>query len=119
MGRAWVFREGILLSILAIVASCAGARGDSGLWADAGTGGSDATDPGSFVDGAPPNGQGPGPLGPSAPVTDFPAPVIDGNAPPNSATLFGPPTQGAGAGGPCLVEPESNVIYPQNWLRPR
>ena len=53
------------------------------------------------------------------PVTDFPAPILDGTAPANSATLFGPITQGATSGGPCLVEPETDVIYPQNWLRPR
>jgi mono/diheme cytochrome c family protein len=59
------------------------------------------------------------PVKPSGPVTDFPAPVLDANAPPNSATLFGPPTQGAASGGPCLLEPEDNVLFPQNWLRPR
>jgi hypothetical protein len=54
------------------------------------------------------------------PVADFSStPVIDGNAPPNAAAAFGPPTQGAGLSGPCLVEPENNVLYPQNWLRPR
>jgi hypothetical protein len=56
---------------------------------------------------------------PSGPVTDFPEPVLDGNAPSNSSTLFGPASQGASSGGPCIVEPENDVIYPQNWLRPR
>jgi Tol biopolymer transport system component len=59
------------------------------------------------------------PIQPSGPVTDFPTPVLDGTAPTNSATLFGPTTQGATSGGPCLVEPENNALYPQNWLRPR
>jgi hypothetical protein len=62
---------------------------------------------------------GTAPVQPTGPVTDFPQPVLDGNAPPSSPSLFGPPTQGAASGGPCLVEPESDVVYPQNWLRPR
>jgi hypothetical protein len=56
---------------------------------------------------------------PSGPVTDFPTPVLDGTAPANSGTLFGPAGSGAASGGPCIVEPESDVLYPQNWLRPR
>jgi hypothetical protein len=56
---------------------------------------------------------------PSGPVTDFPTPIFDGTAPSNSGTLFGSEGSGASTGGPCLVEPESDVIYPQNWLRPR
>jgi hypothetical protein len=56
---------------------------------------------------------------PSGPVKDFPTPVFDGTAPSNSASLFGPAAQGAATGGPCIVEPESNVLYPQDWLRPR
>jgi hypothetical protein len=56
---------------------------------------------------------------PSGPVTDFPVPIFDGTAPMSSDTLFGPPGTGAKSGGPCLVEPESDVLYPQNWLRPR
>jgi hypothetical protein len=56
---------------------------------------------------------------PTGPVTDFPSPILDGTAPADSATLFGPPSQGASTGGPCLVEPGSDVVFPQNWLRPR
>jgi WD40-like Beta Propeller Repeat len=56
---------------------------------------------------------------PTGPVTDFPQPVIVTGAPSNAATLFGPTSQGASSGGPCLVEPESDVVYPQDWLRPR
>jgi hypothetical protein len=70
---------------------------------------------GGTLDGA----TGTSPVEPTGPVTDFPAPVVDGNAPATSATLFGPMTQGASAGGPCLLEPSGNVVYPQNWLRPR
>ncbi len=33
----------------------------------------------------------PGVVQPTGPVTDFPAPIFDGNAPPNAPTLFGPP----------------------------
>jgi hypothetical protein len=62
---------------------------------------------------------GNGPVMPTGPTTDFPAPIFDGTAPMNSDTLFGAPGQGAMSGGPCLVEPEGDVLYPQNWLRPR
>ncbi len=41
------------------------------------------------------------------------------SAPANSQTLFGPPSQGAQSGGPCLLEPEVGSLYPHNWLRPR
>jgi len=56
---------------------------------------------------------------PSGPVTDFPKPVLDGTAPTNAPSLFGSVSQGSSSGGPCIIEPESNVVYPQNWLRPR
>ncbi len=82
------------------------------------SGGGDASTPILFSDGGGVSSP-PGAVQPSGPVTDFPAPVIGGTAPANSPTLFGPPSQGATSGGPCLVEPESDVIYPQNWLRPR
>jgi len=65
-----------------------------------------------------------GPL--AGPFTDFPStPILDmpdggtGAAPSNSAQLFGPTSQGATTGGPCLIEPEVGSIYPNNWLRPR
>jgi hypothetical protein len=52
-----------------------------------------------------------------APVIDQP----DGGtaAPAASADLFGPASQGAATGGPCLLEPELGALYPNNWLRPR
>src|SRR4029078_2140916 len=50
---------------------------------------------------------------------DFPpTPVLVGSAPANAATIFG----GAGTGspgGPCLIEPQDNTLFPYNWLRPR
>jgi hypothetical protein len=55
---------------------------------------------------------------PTGPVTDFPTPVFDGNAPTNAPTLFGPAGQGATSGGPCITEPSSDALFPQNWLRP-
>jgi hypothetical protein len=54
---------------------------------------------------------------PSGAVLDVPD--GGGGAPSNAAQLFGPPSQGARAGGPCLVEPEVGALYPNNWLRPR
>jgi hypothetical protein len=56
---------------------------------------------------------------------DFPQPILDNPnggtqaVPPNAPSLFGPPSQGAQTGGPCLVEPEIGALYPKNWLRPR
>jgi hypothetical protein len=54
--------------------------------------------------------------------TDFPAaPILyagNGATPPpaNAAGLFGAPGSG---GGPCLLEPEPDALYPRNWLRAR
>jgi hypothetical protein len=54
------------------------------------------------------------------PYTDFPAdPIIDGDAPADSPSLFGDPTSGSETGGPCLVEPELGALIPNNWLRLR
>jgi hypothetical protein len=66
-----------------------------------------------------------GPL--AGPFADFPAsPLLDatdgGGAsepPTNAADLFGPASQGAATGGPCLIEPETGSLYPNNWVRPR
>lgn len=56
----------------------------------------------------------------AGPWSDFPsAPILDGSAPADAATLFGDPTTGAPAGGPCLQEPEPGTLFPRNWLRPR
>ena len=61
---------------------------------------------------------GSGGSGGGGPFMDFPAgPIIDTGAPANSGTLFG--GQGAGSGGPCLIEPEPGTLFPRNWLRPR
>jgi hypothetical protein len=87
------------------------------LTKDAGSG---QTLPGTGTDGGlGDGGTGTGVATPTGPVKDFPAPIFDGTAPANAATLFGSTTQGAAAGGPCIVEPENDVLYPQDWLRPR
>ena len=52
---------------------------------------------------------------------DFAKPVFDGTgaaAPASSPTLFGPMSQGARSGGPCITEPGNNALFPRNWLRP-
>ena len=50
---------------------------------------------------------------------DFPTtPVMVGSAPANAATIFGPAGSGS-PGGPCLIEPQDNTLFPYNWLRPR
>jgi hypothetical protein len=71
--------------------------------------------------GAPFTGPLPGPFRdfPATPIVDEPDGGDGGSTPSNAATLFGGPSQGAPSGGPCLIEPEPNVLYPNNWLRPR
>jgi hypothetical protein len=54
------------------------------------------------------------------PMQVFPEdPIIEGNAPADAAGLFGDPGSGDPSGGPCLVEPEIEALFPNNWLRPR
>ncbi len=56
---------------------------------------------------------------------DFGNPVVDEpdgggpTVPANAPALFGPASQGAQTGGPCLIEPEPNALFPSNWMRPR
>jgi hypothetical protein len=110
-----------LLAGAATAAACGGSSANPGFnqqsSSDAGRG-SAFGDDSSF----PSDGSGPGtivPTGPTGPVTDFPAPVYDSSAPSSAGSLFGAPGQGASNGGPCLVEPENNALFPWNWLRPR
>jgi mono/diheme cytochrome c family protein len=50
----------------------------------------------------------------------FPSePILDGTAPAESPSLFGDPAQSTPTGGPCLLEPEPEALFPRNWLRPR
>lgn len=59
-------------------------------------------------------------VGTCNPCTDFPSsPVIDANTPSNAPALFGAATAGSTTGGPCLLEPETGALFPNNWLRPR
>lgn len=71
--------------------------------------------------GSPFTGPLPGPFDdfPASPVLDDPDGGDAGTVPADSPTLFGSPSQGASAGGPCLIEPEPSALYPNNWLRPR
>jgi hypothetical protein len=128
--------------VLVVQASCGGSNGsgftDAGsqrsMSSDGGSNGSMLPDGGSYdtggsvvpklTDDAGSRGDGSGNGGtqvfmPTGPVTDFPSAVFDGTAPTNSASLFGGADGGSTSGGPCIVEPENDVIYPQNWLRPR
>jgi len=50
---------------------------------------------------------------------DFPAtPRMEPGAPANAPSIFGDPGSGA-SGGPCVIEPQDNTLFPYNWLRPR
>jgi WD40-like Beta Propeller Repeat len=86
--------------------------------------------PGTTGRGGSPGGTGSGGSGgvivpPCNPCTDFPStPIVDtpagGMAPPaNAGTLLGPAGSGSPTGGPCLIEPEPESLFPRNWLRPR
>ena len=44
-------------------------------------------------------------------------PITDGTVPGNVGQIFGTP--GGAAGGPCIIEPQDNSLFPNNWLRPR
>lgn len=93
-----------------------GAPQDAGLNDDGGgAGGSDAGGGGAGGGGV--GGFNQGPVFPSDPVLDATpgAPPVPLDAP----SLFGPPEGGEPAGGPCLVEPEDQALYPSNWLPPR
>jgi len=74
---------------------------------------------------APPPGQLPMPTC-TADCTDFPAePLVEGNVPPNAASLFGSPDTFASGSAPCVLEPQLSsgslpgALFPANWLRPR
>jgi WD40-like Beta Propeller Repeat len=119
----------VLASVgVGLVAACSGSSGGSGFGAvDSGMTGVDAGDGGAgpVFDGSVPmiesgasDSGGTAPVMPTGPVTDFPTPVIAGTAPTNAPSLFGPTTQGATSSGPCLVEPGTDAVFPQNWLRP-
>jgi hypothetical protein len=49
---------------------------------------------------------------------DFASPVVDDpdgggpTVPANAPSLFGPASQGTQTGGPCLIEPEPNALFP-------
>ena len=59
------------------------------------------------------------------PCSDFPPdPILDmppGGTPPppDVGTTFGPAGTGSSSGGPCLLDPEPDSLFPRNWLRPR
>ena len=115
-GRYWVAAAGFAVGCgQSKSLSGFGATGDDGGESDAGLaeGGNGGDDGGGGQFG------GSSGIAPTGPVTDFPSPVLDGSAPTNSGSLFGAAGSGAASGGPCLVEPEVNVLYPQNWLAPR
>jgi hypothetical protein len=85
-----------------------------------GTGGSGAGGRGNSGSGG---GFVPPPVGMCVgPCVDFPAePIIDANSnppvPANPGAMF--PGAPPASGGPCVVEPEDETLFPNNWLRPR
>ncbi len=104
-----------LLGSLALALGCAGVKEKPG----SGTGGTGAsTGSGGSGNGA--GGSTPPPAACNGVCTDFSStPVIDGSANGGSAAqIFGPAGSGNN-GGPCLYEPESGTLFPNNWLRPR
>lgn len=94
----------LVLACAILVAACSASGADPGSDRVNGNGGTSGS--GGFSN--PQNG-----------FSDFPDPLVDPQAPPNSPQLFGDPASGAPSGGPCLVESEPGTLYPRNWLRPR
>jgi hypothetical protein len=134
--RAWILRWGVMATIAAtlgavtLFAGCA-----SHHTPDFDTNGSDSsvdvpgTDAGSMAsfstgDDASAGSFGSSGGGGSTTYDDFQSPVLDGPdggaaaAPSNAPAVFGPTSQGARSGGPCLTEPGANALFPRNWLRP-
>jgi hypothetical protein len=110
----------LAFAVGAALASCGdsgGTGGDGGSGAAHATGSSTAAQgasSGETTTGAFSSGASMGPFG------DFPAdPIIDGTAPANAPSLFGPAGSGSPTGGPCMTEPEVGSLFPNNWLRPR
>src|SRR5262245_10609658 len=57
--------------------------------------------------------------------TDFPkepildTPMMGMPLPADIGDQFGDVSKGAQSGGPCVLEPETGSLFPNNWLRPR
>ncbi len=128
-----IFRMPLNILVLALVvgtgqlgctfkAHIGAANGDAAAGMNGGTGGAGGVSGGA--------GDAAGGAGGSAatacnPCTDFPTmPIVDtptgATTPPtNAGDLFGPAGSGTPTGGPCLIEPEPESLFPRNWLRPR
>jgi hypothetical protein len=105
-----------LLCSLSLALGCAGVKQKTGETGSTGAGNST----GSGGTGATYNNPPP-PTACSGVCTDFPAaPISSGNGvPSNAAQIFGAAGSGNSSGGPCLYEPQTGTLFPDNWLRPR
>ena len=101
-----------IFCLITVAAGCAKVQQTtSGTGSTNGSGGTRGTGSGG--------GSAPPPVGMCVGMcTDFPAtPIIDPSAPANAGDMFtGTPMA---TGGPCIVEPEDETLFPNNWLRPR
>jgi hypothetical protein len=101
-----------------------GGGGGGGASSGASSGGSSGSSSGSLLgdggifEGGVGDGSGP-PLVCPTPSTnnDFTAPVIDTGAPANAPALFA--AADVAGTGPCVYEPESGSLFPNNWVRMR
>ena len=99
---------GPMIGSFALALGCAGVKQDSTSGA---AGAGNATGLGGFGGGSPP------PMPCQGMCIDFPpTPRTDGNVPANAADIFGTPGSGT-AGGPCVIEPQENVV-PQQLAAP-
>jgi hypothetical protein len=96
-----------LATLAAIGSGCAGVKnGGTGGGGISGTAGHPGTGTG---------GHGVVPMACNGLCKDFPVdPIVDPGVTPSSF----PSTVPSGAG-PCVIEPEDNTLFPNNWLRPR
>lgn len=102
----------VLLCTSALAACSATNEGSTG------SGGSGGLPTGSGGQGGGGNGSGGNGAGGSMAKPAFPSdPIIDmPSVPANAPDLFGPPASGDPSGGPCMSEPEDQVLIPRNWL---
>ncbi len=96
--------------LLVLLLSVVGCHSSSGTRSGGGGGGAGGGSAGGSSGGS----------GSTTPGNDFPStPVLDptGNTPPNAPVLFGGTTDGTA--GPCILDPQTGALLPNNWLRPR
>jgi hypothetical protein len=113
MNRAGRLGTMIGFTTLALAFGCAGVKSGATSGSAGSTGTGNSTGLGGF------GGTGMMPMPCNGVCMDFKT-ISVGSAPtPDVASgMFGPAGSGS-QGGPCIIEPQDNSLFPNNWLRPR